>query len=102
AWCVLLVLAVLEVAVLLAPQALQLHPLQQGVAFKQASGYTMLGLLAFAMGFGWLRRRPALARHQAALHSAHQLAGLVLLVLLAAHLGQAPAGFLLATFHAWG
>lgn len=98
--CVLLVLVLLEAAALFLPEALLLHPLQRSVAFKQISGYAMLALLSFAMALGWLRRRPALARHGARLGEIHQLAGLAIVVLLAAHLGPTPAGFLRAMFHA--
>lgn len=98
--CVLLVVLLLQLAAAFMPQALQLHPVQQAVAFKQASGYAMLALMGFAMAFGWLRRLPVLARRHAALNEAHQVAGLLLLALLASHLGHAPAGFLLLVFHA--
>lgn len=100
AWCVLAVAVLLEVALRFYPQALLLHPVQSSVLFKQASGYTMLSLMAFAMTFGWLRRHPALVDHQRRINEFHQLAGLVILVLLAFHVGQRPSGFLLYTFHA--
>ena len=98
--CVLLFTLLLEMAVAFLPQALKLSPLQATAGFKMASGYSMLALLVFAMGFGVLRRAPALARHARKLHELHQVAGLVLLVLLASHIGQRPVGFLFYTFHA--
>lgn len=98
--CVLLVVVLLELALRFAPDALQLHPFQKTVLFKQLSGYTMLALMAFSMAFGWLRRRPALARHHARLNEVHQVSGLLLLALLGFHLGQTPVGFLHAMFHA--
>ena len=97
---VLLVVLLLEAAVLFVPAALQLHPVQKTVGFRQLTGYAMLGLMAFAMLFGWLRRLPALAGQQARLKEAHLVAGLLLLALLALHLVQVPAGFLHSLFHA--
>ncbi len=99
-WSVLTVIVLLQAAVLFYPQALLLHPVQGAHWFKQLSGYTMLALMAFAMSFGWLRRLPAMARHHRKLNEIHQFGGLLLLVLLASHVGQAPRGFLLLMFHA--
>lgn len=99
-WCVLMLAVLLEVAVLLRPQALSWTPLQATPVFKMASGYTMFALLAFALVFGWLRRLAPMARHHRLLNEVHQLGGLLLLVLLALHVGTRPAGFLLWTFHA--
>lgn len=98
-WALLAVI-LLEAAVLFTPQALLVHPVQTSSLFKQFSGYSMIALLAFAMGFGWLRRQPAMARRQKALNAIHQAAGLVLLLLLASHVGTRPSGFLLFMFHA--
>lgn len=99
--CVLLTVVLLELALWLAPPSmLVLHPFQKTVLFKQLSGYSMLALMVFAVSFGALRRLPALAGRQAAMNGLHQVAGLLLLLLLAAHLVQAPAGFLRLTFHA--
>lgn len=101
ALCVLLTVIALELALWLAPPSLLvLHPFQKTVLFKQLSGYSMLALMVFAVSFGGLRRLPALAGWQARLNGLHQVAGLLLLVLLALHLGQSPAGFLRYTFHA--
>jgi uncharacterized membrane protein YhaH (DUF805 family) len=100
AWCVVAVVVLLEVALQFFPNAMLLHPVQQSTLFKQASGYTMLTLLVFAIAFGALRRHPALAAQQRRLNDLHQLGGLLILVLLAFHVGQRPSGFLLYTFHA--
>lgn len=100
AWCVLLFTLLLQAALALYPAALKLGAIQSSDAFKIASGYTMLALLAFAIGFGALRRLPVLAPHVRRLHELHQVAGLAILVLLALHVGQRPTGFLLGTFHA--
>jgi hypothetical protein len=100
AWCVLVVVVLLEVALQFFPQAMQVIPAQSSSLFKQVSGYTMLTLLAFAMVFGSLRRRPAFANQQRKLNELHHFGGLLLVVLLALHVGERPAGFLLYTFHA--
>ena len=99
-WCMLALAMLTEGLVLLAPRALLLGPWQVGSAFKMASGYPMFGLLAFAMAFGWLRRKPALASRHGTLGALHHWTGLSLLVLLAAHAAGRPAGFLQFTFHA--
>jgi hypothetical protein len=97
---VLAVVLLLEAAVHFAPHALVLSPVQGTHLFKMVSGYSMFCLLAFAMGFGWLRRLPAMSGHHRLLNEIHQLAGLLILVLLASHIGQKPVGFLLVMFHA--
>lgn len=99
-WCVLAVVLLLVGAVHFYPKALVLSPVQATPQFKMASGYAMLTLLSFAMVFGWLRRVPTMARHHRKLNEIHQLGGLLILVLLALHIGQKPAGFLLYMFHA--
>src|SRR5213076_1460259 len=67
--------------------------------FKQVSGYSMCALLAFALALGSLRRLRALAQRVRLLSAVHQASGLVLLMLLGSHMGQAPSGFLLGVFH---
>lgn len=99
AWCVLVAVVLLEFAMHFLRDAMLLTPVQASVPFKRISGYTMLTLLAFAMGFGWLRRRPALAPHARTLHEVHQFGGLCLLLLLALHVGRNPSGFLVVVFH---
>lgn len=99
-WCVLAVVLALELTAGFFPGALLLHPIQGSVLFKQVSGYTMVVLLVFAMSFGWLRRLPSVSRHSRKLSEIHQLGGMLLLVLLASHLGQSPKGFLQYVFHA--
>jgi hypothetical protein len=98
--CVLGLVVLVEIAVLFFPHALLLGAAQVSVWFKQASGYTMLGLMTFALTFGTLRRLPAMGKHQRKLNEIHQLAGLLLLVLMAFHMGESPRGFLLMFFHA--
>lgn len=100
AWCVLVTIVVLEVALLGFGQRLQVSPLQGTVLFRQLTGYAMLTLMALAFAFGALRRLPALASRVTLLNDVHQFAGLLLLMLLAFHIGEAPRGFLLYTFHA--
>ena len=99
AWCVLAVVLLLELAVLVFPHRLVLDPAQVTVRVKQATGYTMLALMALAMVFGSLRRSSALARRQGLLNDIHHFGGLLILLLLALHMGQQPHGFLLFMFH---
>jgi len=99
-WLVLGAVLLLELAALVFPAALQLHPVQSSLLFKQVTGYTMLALLTFAIVFGALRRLPSMVKRQRELNHFHQIAGLALLLLLATHLGQSPKGFLLYVFHA--
>ncbi|MEJ5988541.1 hypothetical protein WG902_00980 [Ramlibacter sp. PS3R-8] len=96
---VLFIVVLLEATALVRPQALQVHPLQSSVGFKQLSGYSMLVLMAFAMSFGWLRRLPLLAGKQALLKEAHLVSGLLILALLALHLVNVPLGYLSFVFH---
>ena len=99
-WCALLFALLLQGAMVFRPQLLLVSPVQAGTVFKMASGYGMAALMAFAIAFGALRRMPAMAPHLRRLNELHQVAGLLVLVLLASHAGQRPAGFLLWTFHA--
>jgi hypothetical protein len=100
AWLALAVVLLLESAILFAPHALLLTPLQATVLSKRVSGYSMVTLLAFAFAHGGLRRLPAMTVHLRALAVLHQASGLALLLLLAVHVGARPAGFLQAVFHA--
>jgi len=100
AWCGLAVVLLLEAALLFFPQVLRVSPLQATVLFKQVSGYAMCALLGFALASGALRRLPVLAGRLRALAVLHQVCGLALVLLLGAHLGQAPTGFLRWVFHA--
>lgn len=97
---VLAAAVLLEIAVYFFRDALLLHPLQSSVLFKQVSGYAMVVLMAFAMLYGALRRRAALAPRVRILNELHQFGGLLVLVLLGLHAGRAPGGFLLALMHA--
>jgi len=99
AWCGLLLVVVLEVALLFFPQALRVSPVQATPLFKQFSGYSMCALLAFALGSGWLRRLPVMAGWLRVLGVLHQACGIVILLLLGSHMGQAPSGFLACVFH---
>lgn len=100
AWCVLATVVLLEIAMHFLRDAMLLSPVQAAVRFKRVSGYTMLALMLFSMGFGWLRRRPAMATRARLLHDLHQFGGLCLLLLLGLHVGRGPSGFLFALFHA--
>ena len=87
------------VAVLALPHAMLVSPLQATRLFKQVSGYSLVTLLAFSVTFGSLRRMPALAAHLRRMNTVHQVGGVLMLMLLAAHVGQRPSGFLLFLFH---
>lgn len=100
AWCVLTALLVLETLVLFFPQRMLVSPAQMSTGFKQLTGYSMLALMGFAIFFGPLRKLPRLARHLVVLNEFHQFSGLLVLLLLAFHLGHGPSGFLQYTFHA--
>jgi hypothetical protein len=100
AWCVLATVLLAEAALGFFPQAMLLHPVQGTVLFKQLSGYAMVALMAGAMAFGWLRRRPSLAARHRLLGDVHQFGGLLLLLLLSLHVATRPGGFLLGLFHA--
>jgi len=100
AWCVLAALLVIEALVLFHPDRMLVSPVQVSTGFKQLTGYAMLSLMVFAIFFGPLRRRPRLARHLVVLNEFHQFSGLLVVLLLAFHLGQGPSGFLRYTFHA--
>jgi hypothetical protein len=97
--CVLVMVLLLEAALLIFPQRLLLDPVQAAPWAKQLTGYAMVTLMLLAMAFGPLRRWPALARHQLVLNEFHQFSGLLVLLLLAFHMGHAPSGFLQYTFH---
>jgi hypothetical protein len=97
--CVLFMVLLLEAALLFFPQRLVLDPVQAAPWAKQLTGYPMVALMLMAMVFGPLRRAPALARHQVVLNEFHQFSGLLVLLLLAFHMGRAPSGFLQYTFH---
>jgi predicted ferric reductase len=98
--CAFTFIVLLEVAAQFFPDALLLNPMQATVRFKQFSGYAMFALMSFAMGFGCLRRLPAMANKQRLLNEIHQFGGLLILLLLAVHPAGTPRGFLLWVFHA--
>lgn len=97
--CVLVLVVVLEAAVMWRPELLLVHRLQAQWFSRQASGYCMLAVMLVAVVCGWLRRQPGSGPRARWLAQGHQVAGLVLLVLLAWHVGQRPSGFLLAQWH---
>lgn len=99
AWFALAAVLVLELALALLPQGLQLSPLQATPLFKQLTGYTLVTLMVLAMFFGRVRRWGPLARRRSLASDLHQLGGVLILLLLGAHVGQHPSGFLLYLFH---
>ncbi len=97
-WCALVGVAVSCVAWLLAPRWSALFALQQLQAYKQITGYTLVGLLSFDLSLALIKRRLVRGSSLRALQLAHRILGLTMLVLLVLHAGFAHAGFLHATF----
>lgn len=97
-WCALVGVTVSCVAWLLAPRWSALFALQQLQAYKQITGYTLVGLLSFDLSLALIKRRLVRGSSLRALQLAHRILGLTMLVLLVLHAGFAHAGFLHATF----
>ncbi len=97
-WCALVGVTVSCVAWLLAPRWSALFALQQLQAYKQITGYTLVGLLSFDLSLALIKRRLVRGSSLRALQLAHRILGLMMLVLLVLHAGFAHAGFLHATF----
>lgn len=97
-WCALIGVTVSCVAWLLAPRWSALFALQQLQAYKQITGYTLVGLLSFDLSLALIKRRLVRGSSLRALQLAHRILGLTMLVLLVLHAGFAHAGFLHATF----
>lgn len=97
-WCALIGVTVSCVAWLLAPRWSALFALQQLQAYKQITGYTLVGLLSFDLSLALIKRRLVRGSSLRALQLAHRILGLMMLVLLVLHAGFAHAGFLHATF----
>lgn len=97
-WCALVGVIVSCVAWLLAPRWSALFALQQLQAYKQITGYTLVGLLSFDLSLALIKRRLVRGSSLRALQLAHRILGLMMLVLLVLHAGFAHAGFLHATF----
>lgn len=97
-WTALAGVAVACIAWLWGPRVESLTALQRLHAYKQATGYCLVGLLAFDLSLALIKRRLIGSRAQRTLQLAHRILGLAMLVLLVLHAGFAHAGFLHATF----
>lgn len=97
-WCGLVGVALACIAWLWAPSLEALLTLQRIDAYKQATGYVLVGLLGFDLSLALIKRRLIGGRAQRALQLAHRILGLTMLMMLVLHAGFAHAGFLHATF----
>ncbi len=97
-WCALIGVTLSCVAWLLTPRWNALFALQQLQAYKQVTGYTLVGLLSFDLSLALIKRRLMRGSSLRALQLAHRVLGLTMLALLVLHAGFAHAGFLHATF----
>ena len=97
-WIALGGVAISCVAWLLQPQWNALTALQRLSAYKQVTGYVLVGLLAFDLSLALIKRRLVQGQWQRALQLAHRILGLTMLALLVLHAGFAHTGFLHFTF----
>ncbi len=97
-WCALVGVTVSCIAWLWPPRWDALVSLQRLHAYKQITGYTLVGLLSFDLSLALIRRRLMRGSSLRALQLAHRVLGLTMLALLVLHAGFAHAGFLHATF----
>lgn len=97
-WCALIGVIVACIAWLWPPRLNALVPLQRMDAYKQLTGYILVGLLAFDLSLALIKRRLVRALWLRTLQLAHRILGLAMLVMLVLHAGFAHAGFLHVTF----
>ena len=97
-WFALGGVAISCVAWLLQPQWDALTALQRLSAYKQVTGYVLVGLLGFDLSLALIKRRLVQGHWQRALQLAHRILGLTMLAMLVLHAGFAHAGFLHLTF----
>ncbi len=97
-WCALIGVIVACIAWLWPPRLNALVPLQRMDAYKQLTGYILVGLLSFDLSLALIKRRLVRAMWLRTLQLAHRILGLAMLVMLVLHAGFAHAGFLHATF----
>lgn len=97
-WCGLVGVVVSCIAWLSGPSLQSLLALQRMDAYKQATGYVLVGLLGFDLSLALIKRRLIGGRAQRTLQLAHRILGLTMLAMLVLHAGFAHAGFLHATF----
>ena len=97
-WCALATAAVAAIALLWEPRWTSLLALQRLEEYSQFTGYTLVGLLVFALSLSLIKRRLHHANSLRGLQLAHRILGVTMLVILVLHAGFAHAGFLRATF----
>ena len=97
-WCALGGVALAFIAWLWPPQWSSLVELQRLDAYKQLTGYVLVGLLVFDLSLALIKRRLVGGTAQRTLQIAHRFLGLTMLALLVLHAGFAHAGFLHVTF----
>lgn len=97
-WCALVGVIVACIAWLWPPRLNALVPLQRMDAYKQLTGYILVGLLAFDLSLALIKRRLVRALWLRTLQLAHRILGLAMLAMLVLHAGFAHAGFLHVTF----
>lgn len=97
-WIALVGVALACIAWLWSPRVATLTSLQRLHAYKQFTGYTLVGLLTFDLSLALIKRRLIGGRAQRVLQLSHRFLGLTMLILLVLHAGFAHAGFLHATF----
>ena len=97
-WCALIGVIAACIAWLWPPRLNALVPLQRMDAYKQLTGYILVGLLSFDLSLALIKRRLVRAMWLRTLQLAHRILGLAMLVMLVLHAGFAHAGFLHATF----
>lgn len=97
-WCALVGVGVSCIAWLWQPRLEPLIALQRLDAYKQVTGYVLVGLLGFDLSLALIKRRLIGSGAQRTLQLAHRILGLTMLAMLVLHAGFAHAGFLHATF----
>ena len=97
-WTALTGVSIACIAWLWGPRVESLTALQRLHAYKQVTGYCLVGLLTFDLSLALIKRRLIGSGAQRTLQLAHRFLGLTMLVLLVMHAGFAHAGFLHATF----
>lgn len=97
-WCALVGVIVACIAWLWPPRLNALVSLQRMDAYKQLTGYMLVGLLTFDLSLALIKRRLVHAVWLRTLQLAHRILGLAMLVMLVLHAGFAHAGFLHLTF----
>ncbi len=97
-WCALAGVAASCIALLWPPRLEALLALQRLDAYKQVTGYILVGLLGFDLSLALIKRRLIGGGAQRTLQLAHRILGLTMLAMLVLHAGFSHAGFLHATF----